>query len=141
MKMCVNKNAEFEIRFYEKILENAPDFVEALIAIGDLYTKAGRYEDGLDVDKRLARLRPDDPNVLYNLSCSYSLLGQVDKAFEVIKRAITLGYENLELLETDDDLKNLRKDAQFQKYFQTFRDALLRNHPDRKEPHKIFKDQ
>jgi len=132
---------EFEIQFYEQILEKAPDFLEALIVIGDLYTKAGRYEEGLEIDKRLARLRPNDPNVLYNFACSYSLLGQVEKAFKIIQRALTLGYENLDLLQTDDDLKNLRMDAGFQKYFQAFRETATKDHPYSSEPQKIFKDQ
>ena len=50
---------EFEINFYENILKERPDFVEALMALGDLYTKAGFYEKGLSIDKRLTRLRPD----------------------------------------------------------------------------------
>jgi tetratricopeptide (TPR) repeat protein len=141
MKSCLNKNVEFEIRFYEQILERTPDFVEALPAIGALYTRAGRYDEGLEVDKRLARLRPDDANVLYNLACSYSLLGLVEQSFEVLKRALTLGYDNLELLETDDDLKNLRTDERFQTYFQVLREKAAQSRPDLQEPWKIFKDQ
>lgn len=112
---------DFEIQFYEGILGKSPDFIQALIALGDLYTKAGYYQKGLDIDQRLACLRPDDPYVLYNLSCSYSLLGHVDKSFAVMQEAVGCGYRDFKFLEKDKDLENLRCDQRFQKYFLTLK--------------------
>ena len=37
-------DTDFEIRFYESLLEKKPDFIEALAALGDLYTHKGFYE-------------------------------------------------------------------------------------------------
>lgn len=108
---------DYEINFYKGILEKSPNFVEALSAIGDLYTKKGLYEEGLKVDLRLAVLRPDDPVVLYNLACSYSLLNNIDVAFMNIKKAINCGYSDIRHMEQDQDLDNLRKDARFKRYF------------------------
>ncbi len=141
MKNDENKNIEFEIQFYEGVLECSPDFVEALMALGDLYTRAGRYEDGMDVDKHLARLRPKDATVLYNLGCSYSLLGHVDKSLEMIKRALVLGYDNLEFLQMDEDLKNLRADSTFQDYWKTVLAAADHGQMDQQNAQRIFKDQ
>jgi tetratricopeptide (TPR) repeat protein len=106
----------FEIRFYEGILAKSPDFIQALTALGSLYTQAGHYEKGLATDQHLAQLRPDDPLVLYNLSCSYSLLGQVDKSFSVIKQAVDCGYKDFKFLEKDKDLDNLRRDNRFKDF-------------------------
>ncbi|MCB9771701.1 MAG: hypothetical protein H6754_04065 [Candidatus Omnitrophica bacterium] len=114
-------DTDFEIRFYEDILREKPDFIEVLIAIGDLYTKKGLTEKGLDADLRLSRLRPDDAMVLYNLACSYSLMQDVDKAFGAIKLALECGYDDLNYLEVDDDLEHLRKDERFQEYFSRIR--------------------
>ena len=112
---------DFEIRFYEEILKEKPDFIEALIAIGDLYTQRGLIEKGLEVDLRLSRLRPDDDGVLYNLACSYSLMLEIDKAFGAMKLALECGYDDLNYLEVDDDLEHLRKDERFQEYFDRLR--------------------
>lgn len=112
---------DFEIRFYEEILKEKPDFIEALIAIGDLYTQRGLVEKGLEVDLRLSRLRPDDDGVLYNLACSYSLMREIDKAFGAMKLALECGYDDLNYLEVDDDLEHLRKDERFQEYFDRLR--------------------
>ena len=108
--------SNFEIGFYEGILEKQGDFIEALTVLGDLYTKKGMFKKGLDVDKRLSRLRPDDSIVLYNLACSYSLVGEIDNSFETIKQAVAVGYTDYQYLEQDADLRNLLADSRFQKY-------------------------
>jgi len=110
-------NMDFEISFYEGILEKSPNFIEVLGAIGDLYTKRGLFEEGLRVDERLVQLRPDDEIVLYNLACSYSLMNRVNEALRTIKKAINCGYEDFEHMESDDDLLNLKKDSRFIRYF------------------------
>lgn len=110
--------ANFEIRFYEGILGKSPRFIEALAALGDLYTRNGFYRQGLEADERLYQLRPGDPVVLYNLACSYSLLDEKDKAFRAIKQAIHCGYDDFEYLETDKDLDNLHSDRRFTRYFE-----------------------
>ena len=107
---------EFEIAFYESILASTPDFIEALSAIGDLYTRAGLWQKGLEVDIKLSKLRSDDPMVFYNLACSYALLGQTRTALSALTKAIEFGYDDFEYLRNDMDLENLLKDAHVQEY-------------------------
>ncbi len=109
-------NAKFEIAFFEKVLLNAPDFVEALACLGDLYTRQGAYEKGLRVDERLARLRPDDAVVLYNLACSYSLVADIPAARRAMARAVECGYDEWDHLRQDPDLLNLLADPKFQQF-------------------------
>lgn len=109
------KRKTFEIKFFEKLIKTKPSFVEALTCLGDAYTKGGFYQEGLEVDLRLSKLLPDDPVVHYNLACSYSLLGKIDEALSILKRAILLGYDDFAYLTKDKDLENVRKDARFGK--------------------------
>jgi tetratricopeptide (TPR) repeat protein len=110
------EDVDFEIAFYENILKVTPNFIEALSAIGDLYTKAGLWQKGLEVDIKLSRLRPQDALVHYNLACSYALLNQTRAALGALTRAIDFGYDDFEHLKGDTDLDNLLKDEQFQQY-------------------------
>jgi tetratricopeptide (TPR) repeat protein len=103
------RNLDVEIGFIEGVVSKDPDFVEALQILGDDYTKRGRFIDGLKIDEQLARLRPADPTVLYNLACSYSLTGEVEKAFASLHRALTSGYNDFKWLAQDPDLETLRK--------------------------------
>ena len=109
---------DFEINFYEGILQKNPEHVDTLTILGDLYTKKGWIEKGLAVDQRLLRLRPEDPYVLYNLACSYSLLNNIDQAFKIIKMAIAFGYKDFDYLRKDPDLVNLLADKRFQEYWE-----------------------
>lgn len=111
-----NNDIDFEIRFYENILREAPDFIETMMALADLYTKKGMYREGLELDERLSRLRPEDPVIFYNLACSYSLLNDQHAALNAIRRAIDLGYDDFDHLIQDADLANLMTDAQFRQY-------------------------
>jgi len=107
------EDLDFQMAFFEGVLRRRPDYVDALIALGEIYTKKGLYRKGLRVDKKLSRLRPDNPIVYYNLACSLSLLGDLSKSFEAIERAITLGYEDIAFMCKDPDLSNLRQDERF----------------------------
>ncbi len=121
-----DNDPQFEITFYENVLKKSPNFIEALMCLGDLYTKQGFYEKGLRVDEKLAELRPDDSTVFYNLACSYSLMNEVSKAEGMIRRAIELGYEDFDHMQKDPDLINLLSSEEFQAYFKQVREKAKR---------------
>jgi tetratricopeptide (TPR) repeat protein len=104
---------DFEIGFFERARRREPDCEPVLEALGHAYTQHGRLEEGLEVDRRLAELRPEDPIVQYNLACSYALLGSKEDGLEALGRAIELGYDDLEHLESDRDLDGIRDDERF----------------------------
>ncbi len=107
------EDLDFEIQFYERVIKRNPNSVDVLMALGDDYTKAGRYREGLAIDLKLAKLRSNDPVVHYNLACSYSLLGQVDEALETLRRAIAVGYRDFSHMQRDPDLENVRRDPRY----------------------------
>jgi len=107
---------EFEIRFYEKLLSAYPDFVDVLLPLAEAYTKRGLFEKGLSVDRRLVQLRGKDPLSWYNLACSYSLLRRIDEALQALRRAFELGYVDVQHLQADPDLANLRQSPQYRQF-------------------------
>ncbi|HLU48962.1 MAG TPA: tetratricopeptide repeat protein [Planctomycetota bacterium] len=88
--------------------------VELLSQLGDIYSRLGLLQKGLEVDETLVRLRPHEPLYHYNLACSHSRLGHVESALAALKEAIRLGYQNFEHLRNDSDLDNLKRDKRFQ---------------------------
>lgn len=106
-------NTDFEINFFERLIAQDPNFVDALIPLAEAYTRKGVYDKGLAIDKRLARLRKDDPYVHYNLACSYALLGKKKEAIRSLERAIQRGYSDFAYLKRDGDLKSLHSDPKF----------------------------
>lgn len=103
------RDLDIEIRFLAGLVRRDPEYVEALELLGEDYTRRGRFEEGLAVDQQLAKLRPDNPTVLYNLACSLSLTGQPEAAFEALNRALDCGYRDVRWLEQDPDLAAFRQ--------------------------------
>jgi tetratricopeptide (TPR) repeat protein len=107
------RDLDIEIGFIEGVVQRDPHYVEALQVLGDDYTRRGRFERGLKIDEKLARLRPDDPTVHYNLACSYALTGQFDAAVSALREAMDQGYRDFKWMMKDPDLKKLRADQRF----------------------------
>jgi predicted Zn-dependent protease len=102
-----------ELSFLEGLAARLPDDMAVLKAVGDLYTRAGRYEDGLAVDRRLTGLCPADPLVWYNLACSQALLELRGEALQSLRKAVKLGYSDHEWMSSDADLRSLREEKAF----------------------------
>ncbi len=110
---------EFEILFYERLLEKHPRFVDALVALGESYTRRGWHEKGLAVDLQLTQFKPNEPVVWYNLACSLSLLKRFDESLSALRQAILLGYDDFEYLAKDPDLAPLRQLPKFRQFLET----------------------
>lgn len=109
------KGISVELDFLEGLRRRLPNHEGILKALGDLYTRSGDYEAGMQVDERLVCLIPNQADVWYNLGCSYALVGRTDDAFHVLSRAIELGYDNYKWMLRDDDLRSLHSDMRFNK--------------------------
>jgi tetratricopeptide (TPR) repeat protein len=108
------RDLDVEIGFLEGVVHRDPKYVEALQVLGDNYTRRGKFTDGMQIDERLSRLLPNDPTVLYNLACSYSLTKRVAQAASTLTRALDRGYKDFKWLLKDPDLQNLREHELFE---------------------------
>jgi tetratricopeptide (TPR) repeat protein len=107
------RELDVKIAFLEGLVRRDPRYVEALQLLGDHYASRGKPDDSLRVDQQLSRLQPRNPLVFYNLACSHSLNGEVDRAAEALERALALGYRDFEWLANDPDLSHLRQHPLF----------------------------
>ena len=111
---------DFELDFFGGILERRPDYVDVLRVMGNNLTLKGRYAQGLQIDKRLIQLRPNDPLAHYNLACSYALLHRTDQAIKTLRRAVELGYRDFRYMREDRDLDAIRHDARFRQLLREY---------------------
>ena len=107
------KGEDFNIEFYEGVLKKNPNLVECLNYLGNAYTAKGMYQEGLEIDKKLSKLRPEDAVIIYNLACSYSLTHEINLAISTLTKAIVLGYDDVEQIESDSDMSNIRNDKRY----------------------------
>lgn len=113
--------AEFDMNVSRAVLRGDPNNVIALHTLGNSLTRLGRHEEALEIDKRLTTISPDDETAFYNLACSYSNLGLLDDAISALRRAVALGYENIEFMQKDPDLSNVRRDPRFKRIVEEIR--------------------
>jgi tetratricopeptide (TPR) repeat protein len=111
---------DFELDFFSGVLQRFPDYVDVLRLMGHLLTLKGRFHEGLQIDRRLARLRPGDPLVHYNLACSYALLKRADLSIQTLRRAIELGYSDFRYMREDHDLDFIRHDPRFRQLLREY---------------------
>jgi len=103
----------FDIGFYESVLRNVPNYPEVIEALGGLYTRVGRVDDGLEMDRRLVDLWPENATAHYNLGCSLALKSYSSDAVDSLRRAVELGYDDVEWMRNDPDLKPLHDLPEF----------------------------
>ena len=103
----------FEIEFFEAVHRRCPSYVDVVGLLGALYTKAGRIADGLKMDRKLVRLDPQNPTAHYNLACSLALSKKRPDALRSLRKALSLGYDDLDWMEQDPDLEVLKQDPEF----------------------------
>lgn len=120
------RHEKVEISFLEAIHRRCGQNRRVWQALGDLYTRTGRFEDGLAMDLRMAAACPDDPMAHYNLACSYALTDRTEEALEALDRAVRAGYRDVDWMSRDRDLKGLHGDPRFR--------ALLRRLKGRARP-------
>lgn len=82
-----------------------------LCAKGDTAYSQKNYRQGIDAYlEAITYLELEEwkQSVFYNVSCSYSLLGEADKAFEYLDSSIEAGYTNYRHANADLDFEFLR---------------------------------
>lgn len=104
----------FELQFFESLYKRDTRDTRVIEILGHLYTKTGRIDDGLRMDRRLVRLKPEDPLAHYNLGCSLALKKRKKDAVDSLQRAVDLGYDDLEYMQSDPDLQILKNYPGFQ---------------------------
>jgi adenylate cyclase len=57
---------------------------------------------------------PDSNGVAYNSACIYARMGEIERALDLLERAIELGSRNRRYYETDPDLASLQDHPRFQ---------------------------
>ena len=115
MAKTTKPDPQFEIEFFEAVHRRCPDYIEVVGLLGGLYTKVGRIVDGLKMDRKLVRLEPDNATAHYNLACSLALCKKRPDALRSLRKAVSLGYDDLDWMQQDPDLEILKNDPEFQK--------------------------
>ena len=107
------------VRTVEERLRLNPGDVRALYMGANGLMALGETEKGLEWASLALVMDPNEPMVLYNVACIYSVAGKTDEALDCLERAAETGLSQREWYENDRDLDPLRGHERFK--------ALLEN--------------
>jgi len=103
----------------EKALARRPDDTTALGMGAASLATLGETERAREWANRAALLAPEEPVGLYNLACTFAMLGERDRAIDLLERyAVNMRPQFVAWIKNDSDLDNLRDDPRYQALIQ-----------------------
>ncbi len=97
----------------EKHIELHPDDARALYFGAGALCQVGERQKSLEWNRRAMAIEPDDPGVLYNVACNYSMLGLPEESIDCLERAIRNGFGFKQWIENDADLNAIRSNPRY----------------------------
>jgi adenylate cyclase len=91
-----------------------PENGRALYLAAGMQVRLGDIEGGRRNIEAALRLQPDDFGTLYNAACTYTHMGENERALDLLERAVATGSGFRDWLEHDSDLDGLRGLPRFQ---------------------------
>ncbi len=119
-EMIEMSQVDFELDFFGHILERYPTYLEGLRCHASNLAAKKRFQESLQIERRIIQLRPDDPLAHYNLACSYAILKQPELALGTLRKALEFGYRDFRYIQQDQDLDPIKKDPRFKKLLREF---------------------
>jgi adenylate cyclase len=102
----------------ERRFEANPDDARALYMAANGLAALGDPVRSRQLAERALALRPDDPMLLYNVGCVFSILGATESALDCLEKAAGKGPAQKGWYEHDSNLAPLRTHPRFQKLLQ-----------------------
>jgi len=100
-------------RLVEERLDLIPDDTRACVLGAAAFAILGEPERSSALAKRALTIDPDDPMLLYNVACTYSLLHMTDEALDCLESAVDKGYGHKEWMEHDSDFDSIKDTPRF----------------------------
>ena len=107
-KEKLNELVEMEMNIFPQYLFKHPDDARAHLFFATTLIEAGRAKEAKSEAATAMELNPNDPLMLYNLACFYSMMNEKKLAVESLGRSIKAGHVDYEWFKRDPDLDNIR---------------------------------
>jgi serine/threonine protein kinase/tetratricopeptide (TPR) repeat protein len=97
----------------EQHLELHPGDARACIFAATAYATLGDAERSGFYAKNAMTVDPDDPMMLYNVACAFSVLGKHAECLDALEQAVSNGWSDKDWLEHDSDLDGIRTEPKY----------------------------
>lgn len=102
-------------RYFEELLVIKPQHVQARIWLSNVYQETGRMAEARTLlSMALVKAgQTDRAGIYYNLACLENIEGSIDKALEMLEKAMLHGFSDLETLRTNRGFDLLRDHSRY----------------------------
>lgn len=109
------KNYRSAIRSFLSAQALEADKLDVLMGLAWCYKRTGQLPKSIEMMHQAYLAHRDEPIVLYNLACYYSLSGNKDQALSWLGRALRMQSDLRNLIPKETDFDPIRDDADFQR--------------------------
>jgi serine/threonine protein kinase/Flp pilus assembly protein TadD len=102
-----------QVQMIDQHLELNPDDPRACILGAVAHAKIHDNEGSGAFAERAIAVDPDDPMLLYNVACTFALLGRNDDCLDALEKAVEKGWGDKNWLENDSDLDTIRSSPRY----------------------------
>ena len=103
------------LQVYAKYLSKHPDDARGHMYYAVDLAQVNEKEKAKVEAAKALELSPSDPLMLYNAACFYSQMNEKKLGLDSLRKAIDLGFGEMEWLRRDSDFDNLRTEPEFEK--------------------------
>ena len=93
MELFTDEKYDQAILAFQRALEEDPTYTDALHALAMTYSHQERFDEAIDIGKKLIDIAPDDELAHTSLSIFYQQKGMIAEAEQVAAQARTLGWK------------------------------------------------
>ena len=97
----------------EAVLNLTPDDTRARYMAANALVALGETERGLEWAREAIRQEPDEPMLLYNVGCIFSLAARKEEALDALERSVERGLTQRGWFQHDSNLDALRQEPRF----------------------------
>jgi TolB-like protein/Flp pilus assembly protein TadD len=102
-----------QLRLGEQHLEQHPDDSRACIMAANAHANMQDAEKSALYAARAIAMDPEDPMLLYNVACLYSVLGRTEDCLTALEQAVNKGWGDKAWLEHDSDFDAVRQEPRY----------------------------
>ena len=90
-------NVDEAVRTIEAIIKEDPTIADAHFSLGNIFTKARRFEEAVESFKTSLEIKPDDSFAVINIANAYQAMGQYDEAEKYVLDYMAKGFGDSQL--------------------------------------------
>lgn len=109
-----NKEQAEAAKLWAQVVEINPTEGRFWDQLARAYYDSKDYKKSIAAYEKVLELRDGYPfTAVYNIACSYALMGDKENALKSLEQALNIGFRDLNLVRTDTDFDSIRNDPRF----------------------------